>query len=133
MNDDWLDTRSRTAGYPIVEVHEAHDELDPERCGDLVEGRQAGEHVAGPEALDGGLDRAETFGELALARPPLLLELADFHSEHDRLPSALAAADDVRSYIDVEELASVFDELVLPPYVRATWSEWFSRRGRDRP
>ncbi|HVC24445.1 MAG TPA: hypothetical protein VND23_01695 [Acidimicrobiales bacterium] len=41
--------------------------------------------------------------------------------------------DDVRYYVDVVELASVFDELVLPPYVRAAWSEWFRRRGRDRP
>ena len=133
MNDDWLDTRIRTAGCPIVGVHEAHDELDPERCGDLVEGRRAGGHVAGLEALDGGLGRTEKFGELALAPPPLLPELADLHREPGRPTSALAAADDVRSYVDVEELASVFDELVLPPYVRATWSEWFSRRGRDWP
>lgn len=41
--------------------------------------------------------------------------------------------DDVRYHVDVEELARVFDELVLPPYVRAAWSEWFRRRGRDRP
>lgn len=41
--------------------------------------------------------------------------------------------DDVRHYIDVDELARVFDELVLPPYVRAAWSAWFARRGRDRP
>jgi hypothetical protein len=41
--------------------------------------------------------------------------------------------DDVRYYVDVEELANVFDELVLPPYVRAAWSEWFGRRGQDRP
>ncbi len=41
--------------------------------------------------------------------------------------------EDVRYYVDVEELASVFDELVLPPYVRGAWSEWFRRRGRDRP
>ena len=31
--------------------------------------------------------------------------------------------DDVRYYVDVAELANVFDELVLPPYVRAAWSE----------
>ncbi len=41
--------------------------------------------------------------------------------------------DDGRYYVDVEELARVFDELVLPPYVRAAWSEWFGRRGPDRP
>jgi hypothetical protein len=35
--------------------------------------------------------------------------------------------DDVRYYIDAEELTRVFDELVLPPHVRAAWSEWFRR------
>lgn len=38
--------------------------------------------------------------------------------------------DDVRYYVDLDELTRVFDELVLPPYVRAAWSEWFRRRGR---
>lgn len=37
-------------------------------------------------------------------------------------------ADDVRHYVDVDELARVFDELVLPPYVRTAWSAWFRRR-----
>jgi hypothetical protein len=41
--------------------------------------------------------------------------------------------DDVRYYVDVEELAGLLDELVLPPYVRAAWSEWFRSRERDRP
>lgn len=40
--------------------------------------------------------------------------------------------DDVRYFVDVEELESVLDELVLPPYVRAAWSEWFRRHGRIR-
>ncbi|MGH9089096.1 MAG: hypothetical protein ACRDYZ_13470 [Acidimicrobiales bacterium] len=40
--------------------------------------------------------------------------------------------DDVRYYINIDELARVFDELVLPPYVRAAWSEWFRRHGRGR-
>ncbi len=40
--------------------------------------------------------------------------------------------DDVRYYIDVEEFARVFDELVLPPHVRAAWSEWFGHHGRAR-
>ena len=40
--------------------------------------------------------------------------------------------DDVRYYIDADELARVFDELVLPSYVRAAWSEWFRRRGQGR-
>ncbi|MGH9302136.1 MAG: hypothetical protein ACRD0I_04770 [Acidimicrobiales bacterium] len=37
---------------------------------------------------------------------------------------------DVRYYVDLDDLARVFDELVLPPYVRAAWSEWFRRRRR---
>ncbi|MHB1555610.1 MAG: hypothetical protein ACYCSX_16395 [Acidimicrobiales bacterium] len=40
--------------------------------------------------------------------------------------------DDVRYYIDVDELTRVFDELVLPPYVRAAWLEWFRRHERRR-
>ena len=40
--------------------------------------------------------------------------------------------DDVRYYIDADELALVFDELVLPPYVRAAWSKWLRRRGHRR-
>jgi hypothetical protein len=39
--------------------------------------------------------------------------------------------DVVRYYINVEELTRVFDELVLPPYVRAAWSEWFRRHARQ--
>lgn len=47
--------------------------------------------------------------------------------------------DDVRYHIDVDELARVvdelarvLDELVLPPYVRAAWLEWFRRHERRR-
>ncbi len=39
--------------------------------------------------------------------------------------------DDVRYYVDADELARVFHELVLPPYVRVAWSAWFQRRRRD--
>lgn len=52
--------RCGSACDPIVEIHKADDELDPERFGDLVEGRQAGGHVASLEARDGRLGRAET-------------------------------------------------------------------------
>jgi hypothetical protein len=36
---------------------------------------------------------------------------------------------DVRYYVDVNELARVIDELLLPPYVRDAWSEWFRHHG----
>jgi len=34
---------------------------------------------------------------------------------------------DVLHYVDPNELAELFDELVLPPKVRRTWEEWFER------
>ena len=36
--------------------------------------------------------------------------------------------DDVRSFIDVERLVKLWDELVLPDRVRRAWSEWLRRR-----
>jgi hypothetical protein len=38
--------------------------------------------------------------------------------------------DDVRSYVDPDELLELWDELVLPPTVRRAWAEWF-RRNRN--
>lgn len=38
--------------------------------------------------------------------------------------------DDVRRYIDVNELIILWDELVLPTYVRRAWLDWFSQHGR---
>ena len=35
--------------------------------------------------------------------------------------------DDVRAYIDVEQLHALFDALVLPPNVRRAWADWFRR------
>ena len=32
--------------------------------------------------------------------------------------------DDVRRYIDIDELRRLWDELVLPDYVRRAWTEW---------
>ena len=35
--------------------------------------------------------------------------------------------DDVRRYVDVDELLELWDELVLPPYVRRAWAGWYWR------
>lgn len=35
--------------------------------------------------------------------------------------------DDVRLYIDVDELVPLFYELVLPPTVRRAWADWLLR------
>ena len=39
--------------------------------------------------------------------------------------------DDVRRYVDVEELRRLWDELVLPSHVRRAWTSWFRRHGSD--
>lgn len=38
--------------------------------------------------------------------------------------------DDVRRYIDVNELHLLWDVLVLPDYVRRAWAGWFRQNGR---
>jgi len=40
-------------------------------------------------------------------------------------------ADDIRRFIEVDELIALWDELVLPPYVRRRWAGWFRRHGRS--
>ncbi len=37
--------------------------------------------------------------------------------------------EDVRRYIEVNELLRLWDDLVLPTYVRRAWVDWFRRRG----
>jgi hypothetical protein len=41
--------------------------------------------------------------------------------------------DDIRRFIDVSELLVLWDELVLPDYVRRAWGGWFRRHGRPDP
>lgn len=38
--------------------------------------------------------------------------------------------DDVRYYVDPDQLSDLFDELVLPPAVRRAWSDWLRRHRR---
>lgn len=39
--------------------------------------------------------------------------------------------EDVRRFIEIDELLSLWDELVLPEHVRRAWTEWFASRGSD--
>ncbi len=39
--------------------------------------------------------------------------------------------DDVRYYVQVDELRELFAELVLPPPVRRAWADWLRRHPRD--
>ena len=44
------------------------------------------------------------------------------------------AADDVRRFIDVDELIALWDELYLPDHVRGAWAAWLARhRGVQLP
>lgn len=38
--------------------------------------------------------------------------------------------DDVRHYVDADQLRDLWDELVLPPSVRNAWAGWFRRHRR---
>src|SRR4051794_16842276 len=40
--------------------------------------------------------------------------------------------DDVRFYIDADQLLELWDELVLPSPVRRAWTDWVERHRRDR-
>lgn len=39
---------------------------------------------------------------------------------------------DVRFYVDADQLLELWDELVLPPTVRRAWAEWFRRHRHVR-
>ncbi len=41
-------------------------------------------------------------------------------------------AEDVRHFIDVDELIDLWDELVLPPAVSRAWIQWLARHRQVR-
>lgn len=62
--------------------------------------------------------------------PPRIYDLED---RHDRLMvyeqvMAEGTDDDVRSFIDVDEVVELWDELVLPRHVRRAWAGWLRER-----
>ena len=40
--------------------------------------------------------------------------------------------DDVRFYVDADQLLELWDDLVLPPPVRRAWADWIERHRRAR-
>ena len=94
-------------------------------------------------AIPGDIDDANLLKATGIVELPLHIAWSEPTLTYDlnRRPDRLrvyeqvlreGTEDDVRYYIDIGELARVFDELVLPSYVRAAWSEWFHRHGRGR-
>jgi hypothetical protein len=90
--------------------------------------------VAVPEDLgDRSLPKATGQVELPLhirwSGPPLTYDLDD-PADRARVYEQIlreGTEDDVRSYIDADQLADIFDELVLPATVRQAWSSWLNR------
>jgi len=61
--------------------------------------------------------------------PPLQYDLADPNDRARVYEQVLQEGtdDDVRYFIDVEELLAMWDDVVLPPWVRKVWAAWFKR------
>jgi hypothetical protein len=96
--------------------------------------------VAAPDDVtDPALEKAQGRVELPLrvrwSGPPKIYDL-DRHSDLLRVYEQVLREgndDDIRRFIDVDELLVLWDELVLPDYVRRAWAGWFRRQGRPDP
>lgn len=94
--------------------------------------------VAVPEDLDGpSLPKATGRIELPLhirwSGPPITYDLAD-RADRARVYEQVlreGTEDDVRFYIDADELLELWDELVLPAPVRRAWAGWIRRHRAD--
>jgi hypothetical protein len=65
--------------------------------------------------------------------PPISYDLAD-RADRARVYEQVlreGTEDDVRFYIDADQLRALWDELVLPPAVGRAWADWLRRHRRD--
>src|SRR5262249_21758513 len=90
--------------------------------------------VAVPDDLDDpALPKASGKVELPLhARwsEPSIVYALDHRADRARVYEQVlreGTEDDVRYYVDADELRDLWDELVLPPAVRQAWARWFRR------
>jgi hypothetical protein len=94
--------------------------------------------VAVPEDLeDAAVVKATGRIELPLhirwSGPPISYDLAD-RADRARVYEQVlreGTEDDVRFYIDADQLRALWDELVLPPAVGRAWADWLRRHRRD--
>lgn len=99
----------------------------------------AGRSVAVPADFDDPtLPRAHGRVELPLhirwSDPPITYDLED-RADRARVYEQVlreGTADDVRIYVDPDQLAELFDELVLPPRVRRAWAGWLREHRGSR-
>ncbi len=64
--------------------------------------------------------------------PPIAYDLGD-RADRARVYEQVlreGTEDDVRFYVDPEQLRDLFDELVLPLHVRLAWSDWLRLRAQ---
>ena len=90
--------------------------------------------MAVPEDLDdSSLPKARGRVELPLhirwSGPPVTYDLADRGDRACVCEQVLreGTEDDVRLYVEPDELRELLDELVLPPKVRRAWADWLRR------
>ena len=93
--------------------------------------------VAVPENLkDPSLPTAEGHVELPLhirwSGPPITYNLGDPNDRARVYEQVLreGTEDDVRLYIDPDQLVDIFDDLVLPQPVRQAWAAWLGSHPR---
>ena len=62
--------------------------------------------------------------------PPIVYDLDD-RADRARVYEQVlreGTAEDVRFYVDADELLELWEDLVLPPAVRRAWEPWVARR-----
>jgi hypothetical protein len=90
------------------------------------------------ELSDGAIRKAHGRVQLPLhirwSGPPVTYDLDD-RADRARVYEQVlreGTEADVRFYVDGDHLLELWDELVLPPPVRAAWAPWIERRARTR-
>ena len=87
-----------------------------------------------PDDLDSaGFEKATGVVELPLhirwSGPPRRYDLADRQQRARVYEQVLREGneDDVRCFIDVDDLIDLWDDVVLPRHVRQAWADWLQR------
>jgi hypothetical protein len=87
-----------------------------------------------PEDLDStstanASDRIELPFHVRWSGPPITYDLSNRDDRARVYEQVLreGTEDDVRRYVDADQLLELWDQLVLPPPVRRAWADWFRR------
>jgi hypothetical protein len=90
--------------------------------------------VAVPEDLDStstanASNRIELPFHVRWSGPPITYDLSNRDDRARVYEQVLreGTEDDVRRYVDADQLLELWEQLVLPPPVRRAWADWFRR------